>query len=66
MMQMLDSLDNWKEPIETDEVLLMKYASSIRSGLITSERNSVLFKIATYHITHYVERNPVALDKFNL
>ncbi len=65
-MQMLDSLDRWKQPIETDEVLLLKYSSSIRSGLITRERNSVLFKIATHHIKHYVERNPVALDKFNL
>ena len=64
MMQMLDSLDHWKEPTETDEVLLMKYASSIKSGLITSERNSVLFNIATHHIQHYIERNPLALDKF--
>lgn len=63
-MQMLGSLDHWIDPIETNEVLLMKYASSIRSGLITSERNSTLFNIATHHIKCYVERNPLALDKF--
>lgn len=64
--QMLHSLDHWKEPTETNEVLLIKYAASIRSGTITSQRNPVLFEIATHHITHYVERNPHALDKLNL
>lgn len=63
---MLAPLDRWLEPIETEEVLLMKYAASVRLGQITSQRNSVIYQIATHHIQRYLERNPLARDKLYL
>lgn len=63
---MLTSLDHWLYPIETDEILLMSYAASIRLGHIMAQRNPVLYQIATHHIQCYVEQNPLTREKLSV
>ena len=45
-MQMLAPLDQWLEPAETDQVLIMRYAAQLRSGALNKERQPVMWRIA--------------------
>lgn len=52
IVQLLGPINYWMEPIETNDILLRKYAACLRSGLINEQRNPVLFQIASHHIEH--------------
>ncbi|KAK7084363.1 hypothetical protein SK128_015476 [Halocaridina rubra] len=49
-------IEQFCEPAEEDERLIIKYRSSLGSQMISERKNSFLYKLASHHIKEYFQR----------